>query len=47
MTSKEYEMAKEIAENFQRKAYDKESAAEYMIKNRFNYRFAVEVLSNM
>ena len=47
MTYAEYEVAKELAETFQLKAYDKEAAATYMIKNHFNYRFAIEVLLNM
>jgi hypothetical protein len=47
MTTKEYEIAKEVAENFQRKAYDKEAAAEYMVKNHFDRRFAIEVLTQM
>lgn len=47
MTYAEYKAAKELAATFQLKAYDKEAAAEYMIRNYFDRRFALEVLHNM
>lgn len=48
MTKFEYEKAKEIAHNFQVKAYTKEDAITYMIENNmFTYRFMVEVATQM
>ncbi len=47
LTNAEYKAARELAAIFKLKGYDKESAAEYMIRNDFKYRFAVEVFGNM
>ena len=43
----EYKMAKQLAHNFMAKAYDKESAAEYMLKHGHDRRFIIEVMVNM
>ena len=47
MSYQEYKVAKELAETFKLKCYDKEAAAVYMLENNFNRRFALEVLHNM
>lgn len=47
MTYAEYKAAKEVAATFQLKAYTKGDAAEYMIKNHYDRRFAIEVLTQM
>jgi hypothetical protein len=43
----EYKAAAELAATFKLQGKTKESAAEYMIRNDFKHRFALEVMHNM
>ena len=47
LTNAEYKAAKELAATFKIQGHTKESAAEFMARNDFKYRFAVEVMGNM
>jgi hypothetical protein len=41
------QLAKELAETFQAKCYDKETACEYMGKQQWQYDFVIKVLGYM
>ena len=47
LTNAEYKAARELAATFKLQGHTKESAAEFMARNDFKYRFAVEVMGNM
>jgi len=40
-------LAKDLAETFQAKCYDKETACEYMGKQQWQYSFVIKVLGYM
>ena len=40
-------LAKELAETFKTKCYNKESACEYMGKQQWQYDFVIKVLTHM
>ena len=42
-----YEMAAEIAQNFEDKCYSKEDAATYLSNMGLDYDFAIQILVNM
>ena len=41
------QLAKDLAETFQAKCYDKETACEYMGKQQWQYSFVIKVLGYM
>tara|TARA_Y100000385_G_scaffold170615_1_gene176712 strand:+ start:338 stop:508 length:171 start_codon:yes stop_codon:yes gene_type:complete len=42
-----YTLAKDLANSFLAKNYDVDSAAEYMLKNYYDYSFTVKVIGYM